>query len=164
MLFRKLWTRIHSGWRKLLKVSKNLKSVFRYVCQSVSYCVHKGGGPMWPLPMMHWISSCRNRPHCTGTTSTELWSPSPIPSLQEPFLPPWPLFPWTCSNVFLIKHIRLMNRWLASYWNVFLFLHMFTDMGVQASWSSLGFGTENGVLSFQTCWIVFVRRWQKCPS
>ena len=31
-------------------------------------------------------------------------------------------------------------------------------MGIQASWSSLGFGTENGVLSFQTCWVFFVKK------
>ena len=113
MLFRKLWTRIHSGWRKLLMVSKNLKSVFRYICQSVSYCVHREGGPMWPLPMVHWISSCRNnpcpyhvqiRPHSTGTISTQLWFPSPILPYRNLSYPPGP------------GHVQICSLWSTYAW------------------------------------------------
>ena len=30
--------------------------------------------------------------------------------------------PWICSNLFVIKHVRLASGRLASYWNVFLFI------------------------------------------
>ena len=42
----------------------------------------------------------------TGPSPPVQGSPSPIPT-------------WTCSNLFIINHVRLASRQLASYWNVF---------------------------------------------
>ena len=34
----------------------------------------------------------------------------------------WVLLPWTCSNLFILKHVRLASGRLASDWNALLFL------------------------------------------
>ena len=64
-------------------------NVFSHVCVCLSF--HPQGGPMWPLPIMHWTSlyrvlpPCRGTHLCTGPTlASDIW---------------WPRLD-TCSNSF----------------------------------------------------------------
>ena len=47
-------------------------------------------------------------PHCTGTQ-----------------LRPWP--PRVCSNLFIVKHVRLTSRQFASYWNAYCLVNFFPE-------------------------------------
>ena len=80
----------------------------------------------WPLPMMHWTSQYRDPaspspsntgPCCTGHPQQSLSDMGPhctgTLTQHQP--------PWTCSNLFIINHVRFASGWLASYWDAFLF-------------------------------------------
>ena len=43
--------------------------------------------------------------------------------------------PHTCSNLFIMNHVRLANRWLAFYCNVFLYWNVAWE---QLNWHTLG--------------------------
>ena len=87
-----------------------------------SFFSQDAGGPMWPLPIMHWNSPYRDPtalfpdvgPHCTRITLP--LSPTPNMGPHHTWSPPPP-------DMFKpMKHVKLARGWFASYWNVFLFL------------------------------------------
>ena len=53
------------------------------VCLSVCLSVHKRGlGPMWPLPMMHWTSPCRDPEHIQTCSQSRGTPPIPPEHVQ----------------------------------------------------------------------------------
>ena len=84
--------------------------------------------------------------------------PKPHPFLTGSFPTSLAPVPLDMSKFFPNEVNKLNKKVVGIPLQCFLFLDMLTDMGVQASWSSLGFATENGVLSFQICWVFFVRK------
>ena len=128
-------------------------SVRQWSCGNVIFSVvsvcSRGGGPMWPLPMMHWTSPYRDLPVQDATPNAA------PPSVQGP-LDPLGMFKLSqlgshstgchplyrvsliCSNLFNLDtavqtpppwtYLETCSLWrtyerLIFYWNVFLFLH-----------------------------------------
>ena len=90
---------------------------------SVRHSVWGGGGVDWSsVTITHVaVEITIQGPHCAGTlnyptpeTCSDLFNLDLI--VQRPW--PWPLHPsrpsWTCSNVFIIKHVRFASRRFAS--------------------------------------------------
>ena len=83
-------------------------------CLSIIMSAQGGGVPMWLLPMMHqtWPYKDPLVPLPRTGTPRHVQTCSTWTSL-------YPL-PQTCSNLFIMKYVRLASGRLASYWNAFL--------------------------------------------
>ena len=80
-------------------------NVFSRVCLSSLF----RGGPM-SLYITHDALALTIQGHPLLDMRPSLfWDPAPTPR--------------TCSNLFIMKHVRLSSGWFASYWNAFLFVN-----------------------------------------
>ena len=115
---------------------KKLMFLVIFVCHSV----HGGEvwGPMWPLPMMLW-------PYYTGIL---LYRAHPMYKTSFLCTGPTPCIPWTCSNLFIMKHVRSASGRLTSCWNAFFLFNVCTTILVwrknyfyrlQRSWAKVIF-------------------------
>ena len=70
-----------------------------------------GGGGL----LQTWVVANPPRQTCSNLFNLDL-------TVQPPPPPPAPApYPQTCSNLFIMKRLRLTSGRFASYWNVFLF-------------------------------------------
>ena len=79
--------------------------IFSRVCLSLCLSVCPQMWSMWPPPMMHWTSSYRVPQPCS-----QIWD---LTVHRAPRTQLW--FPWTCStcsNLFIMKHVRLTEMLL----------------------------------------------------
>ena len=95
-------------------------NIFGRVCHSV-----QGWGTMWSLCIIHWHLPYR----------VPLITLAPVPLYRDSPPPDTHVrtsstnldltvqgFPRTCSDLFIMKRVRLASRQMVSYWNAFLFL------------------------------------------
>ena len=132
------------------------------VCLSVCLSVCPQMRSMWPPSMMHWISSYKDpQPYPRTWDLTvqrapwaQIWSPWTCSTWTSLYRGP-PLRR-TCSNLFIMKLVRLASGRFASYRNAFLLLQL--SMRAILTWSSVWstFGpTATATISvpmFFSCW------------
>ena len=98
-------------------------------CLSISYSVHSGGVPMWPLTMMHWISLYSPPPALVRTSRHQTWDtpfdPVPVPAQPEHYICPllvtsgggyWSTHGrWKRAVRILLERFLVSNLWTALF-------------------------------------------------